>query len=201
MRKAASRFSKPRLSNALHLWYDKVQEGKIELQRDKHLDRVLSRLPSRRWRIQLDSAWCIWARYTYRKRQFGRTALMIRSRRARNALCHAWESISLLYSVKRDSRRAVDKYTLMSNFLNRPRINTGVGVVFIKSFWNWAALSARYRTLKRAAVKVIMRMRYGGAISALHAWNVFSSPSAALRARALSSSCFLGKNGSLASAK
>ena len=157
LRKAASRFSKPRLSNALHLWYDKVQEGKIELQRDKHLDRVLSRLPSRRWRIQLDSAWCIWARYTYRKRQFGRTALMIRSRRARNALCHAWESISLLYSVKRDSRRAVDKYTLMSNFLNRPRINTGVGVVFIKSFWNWAALSARYRTLFHVAAFISRR--------------------------------------------
>ncbi len=147
LRKAASRFSKPRLSKALHHWYDNFQKGMIELQREKRLDRVLSRLSSRRWRSQLDSAWGIWARYTYRKRKFGRADLLIRSKRARNALCHAWESIFLLCAVERDRRRAVGISTLMS----QKKLLVSHLKLFTKSFLQWTTLSARYRTLDYAA--------------------------------------------------
>jgi hypothetical protein len=150
LRKAASRFSKPRLSKALHHWYDNVQEGMIDLQQEKHLDlvdRVLSTLSSRRWRSQLDSAWCIWARYTYRKRKFGCADLLIRSKRARNALCHAWGSIFLLCSVERDRRRAVGISTLMS----QKKLLVSHLKLFTKSFQQWITLSARFRTLAYAA--------------------------------------------------
>jgi hypothetical protein len=150
LRKAASRFSKPRLSKALHHWYDNVQEGMIDLQQEKHLDlvdRVLSTLSSRRWRSQLDSAWCIWARYTYRKRKFGCADLLIRSKRARNALCHAWGSIFLLCSVERDRRRAVGISTLMS----QKKLLVSHLKLFTKSFQQWTTLSARFRTLAYAA--------------------------------------------------
>ena len=122
-----------------------------ELQRDKHLDRVFSTLWSRLRRRQMDSVWCIWARYTYRKRQFHHADLLIRRRRARHALCRTWESISLYCCAERDKQKAVDRSALVSQFLKTPR---RIIIVFTKSFGQWAALSARYRTLFHAAACV-----------------------------------------------